>query len=114
MSGSQSAQTSKPAQTTQPAQPAAPTYKYKNGTFTGTAQGFNGPITVSVTIQNDVIKSVSVISASDDEPYLSNAKALTSKIVSSQSTGVSVVSGATYSSTGIINAAKAAMNSAKN
>ncbi len=113
-SGSQSTQPSEPAQTTQKEQPSTPTYKYKNGTFTGSAQGFNGPITVSVTIQNDVIKSVSVVSASDDEPYLSNAKALTSKIVSSQSTSVSAVSGATYSSNGIINAAKAAMNSAKN
>ena len=87
---------------------------YKNGTFTGTGSGFNGPITVSVTIQNDVITGISVTSSSDDEPYLSDGKGVISRILSAQSANVNTVSGATYSSGGIIDAVKAALASAKN
>ena len=44
-----------------PQQPAV-TKKYKDGSFTGSARGYNqsANITVSVTISNDRIKSVSV------------------------------------------------------
>ncbi len=96
------------------AKPAEPTYKYKDGTYSGSAQGFNGPIGVSVTISKDKITAVSVTSATDDEPYISNAKALCSHIVSSNSADVSGVSGATYSSNGIKGAVKAALAKAKN
>ena len=58
------------------AKPAEPTYKYKDGTYSGSAQGFNGPVGVSVTISKDKITAVSVTSSTDDEPYISNAKAL--------------------------------------
>lgn len=111
-------QTSSQTTTAQtPAQPAPapePVLTYKNGTFTGTGSGFNGPITVSVTIQNDVITGISVTSSSDDEPYLSDGKGVISRILSAQSANVNTVSGATYSSGGIIDAVKAALASAKN
>ncbi len=96
------------------AQPQAPPQKYKDGVFTGSAKGFNGPVTVKVVLKGDVITSVSVVSHTDDEPYFSNAKAVLSKITDSQSTSVSAVSGATFSSNGIINAAKNALSSARN
>jgi uncharacterized protein with FMN-binding domain len=86
---------------------------YKNGTFSGSGTGFQSTITASVTIQDDVITNISV-SGSDDEPYFSNAKALVSRMLSSQSANVDVVSGATYSSNGIIQAVKSALASAKN
>lgn len=89
-------------------------YQYKDGTFTGSADGFNGPITVSVTIQSDKITAISVVSTTDDEPFLSDAKGVISRMLSSNSANVSGVSGATFSSQGIINAVKAAMSSAKN
>ena len=92
----------------------APKSKYKDGTFTGSAKGYNGDITVSVTIAGDKITAVNVVSGSDDEPYFSTAKALTSTIVSNQSADVATVSGATFSSNGIIAAAKNAINQAKN
>jgi DMSO/TMAO reductase YedYZ heme-binding membrane subunit/uncharacterized protein with FMN-binding domain len=87
---------------------------YKNGSFNGTGDGFEGPITVSVTIQDDVITAISVTAASEDEPYFSDAKAVLSRILSSQSVAVDAVSGATCSSNGMIQAAKAALASAKN
>ena len=96
------------------AKPAEPTYKYKDGTYSGSAQGFNGPVGVSVTISKDKITAVSVTSSTDDEPYISNAKALCSHIVSANSADVSGVSGATYSSNGIKGAVKAALAKAKN
>ena len=92
----------------------APKSKYKDGTFTGSAKGYNGDITVSVTISGDKITAVNVVSGSDDEPYFSTAKALTSTIVSNQSADVATVSGATFSSNGIIGAAKNAISQAKN
>ena len=96
------------------AKPAEPTYKYKDGTYSGSAQGFNGPVGVSVTISKDKITAVSVTSSTDDAPYISNAKALCSHIVSANSADVSGVSGATYSSNGIKGAVKAALAKAKN
>ncbi len=98
-----------------PQQPAV-TKKYKDGSFTGSARGYNqsANITVSVTISNDRIKSVSVVSHKEDEPYWGLAKAVTGKIVAAQSADVSTVSGATFSSRGIINAARAAINKARN
>ena len=94
--------------------PAEPTYKYKDGTYSGSAQGFNGPVGVSVTVSKDKITAVSVTSSTDDEPYISNAKALCSHMVSANSADVSGVSGATYSSNGIKGAVKAALAKAKN
>lgn len=96
------------------AKPAEPTYKYKDGTYSGSAQGFNGPVGVSVTVSKDKITAVSVTSSTDDEPYISNAKALCSHMVSANSADVSGVSGATYSSNGIKGAVKAALAKAKN
>ena len=96
------------------AKPAEPTYKYKDGTYSGSAQGFNGPVGVSVTVSKDKITAVSVTSSTDDEPYISNSKALCSHIVSANSADVSGVSGATYSSNGIKDAVKAALAKAKN
>lgn len=91
-----------------------PTTKYKDGTFTGTANGYSGPITVAVTISGDKITGISLVSYVDDEDYISDAKKVITRIVASNSTDVSTVSGATYSSGGIIDAVEAALKSAEN
>ena len=41
----------------------------KDGTYTGSAQGFNGPVTVRVVIKDGKIKSVSIVSNSDTPSY---------------------------------------------
>ena len=71
---------------------------YKDGTYTGTGTGFSGPITVQVVIEDGKIKDITILSATDDSPYLQNASALLKQIVALQSTNVDTVSGATYSS----------------
>ena len=86
---------------------------YKDGTYTGTAQGFGGPITVKVTIKDGKIKDISIQSASGEtSSYLNSAKSVISRILKKGSPNVDTVSGATYSSTGIINAVKRAMSQA--
>ncbi|MGM9522499.1 MAG: FMN-binding protein [Oscillospiraceae bacterium] len=87
---------------------------YKDGSFTGTGEGYAGPVTVSVTIKDDTIISISVISYVDDDLFFSDGKAVINSILSAQSTNVDTVSGATYSSGGIIDAVAAALQSAKN
>lgn len=107
------AETQKPEETAKPAEPEI-VYQYKNGTFSGSGEGFEGTITVNVTIENDKITNISVVSASDDEPYWSEGKGIISRIISAQSANVDTVSGATFSSGGILDAVKAALSSAKN
>lgn len=81
-----------------------------DGTFTGEAQGYGGTITVQVTVESGYIQSVEVVSApGEDSAYLSRATSLISNIVSEQTPSVDTVSGATYSSRGIINATTEAL-----
>ena len=82
---------------------------YKDGTYYGSATGFAGPIKVKVVISGGKIASVEIVSTSDGSSYIGKASAITGKIVSSQSTNVDTVSGATYSSVGIINAVRNAL-----
>ena len=79
-------------------------------TLTGEAQGFNGPITVTVTLEDG--KIVSVEALGDDETEGIGTPALTeipAKIVASNSADVDVLSGATWTSEGVINAVKDAL-----
>lgn len=86
---------------------------YKDGTYTGSAQGYGGVITVKVVIREGKIASVDIISAAGETPsFLAKAKPITAKIVSAQNPNVDAVSGATYSSNGIINAVIVALNKA--
>ena len=86
---------------------------YKDGTYTGSAQGFGGAITVAVTIRDGKIADLRVTSAlGETEPYFSRAKAVVSCVLSAGTPNVDAVSGATFSSAGILNAAKQALNKA--
>ena len=87
---------------------------YKDGTYTGYGEGMNGKVKVSVTISGDKIISISVGENSEDEEYLGEAKGVIDRIIASQSTSVDVVSGATYSSNGIIGGVNEALSKAKN
>ena len=88
---------------------------YKDGTYTGSAQGFGGTITVQVTLASDEITDIQVTSApGEDSAYLSQGEGVISSIISAQSTDVDMVSGATFSSTGIINAVVDALGKAEN
>lgn len=93
-------------------EPSSPTYQ--DGEWMGTAFGYNGDITVSVTIKDGLIEAISVLEGYDDEPYFGNAKKeIPQRIVSAQSAEVDTVSGATFSSKGIIKAVSDALQKAQ-
>lgn len=92
--------------------PVSESGTYRDGTYTGTGTGFSGPITVQVVVEGGKIKDITVVSSTDDSPYLQNASALLKQIVALQSTNVDTVSGATYSSVGLISAVRDALQKA--
>ena len=88
---------------------------YKNGTFEGSGTGYGGTITVQVTLEDDTIIAVSVVSApGEDSAYLSQGENVINSIISEQSTDVDTISGATFSSTGILEAVNDALSKAEN
>ena len=89
------------------------TIPYKDGVYYGTGEGYRGDITAAVSIYNKTIQYILITEASDDDAFLSKAKALLDTIVKKQSTNVDVISGATFSSNGIIEAVNNALAEAK-
>lgn len=88
---------------------------YKDGTYQGSGTGFGGTITVQVTVSGGKITAVDILSASGETgSYFASAQGVVSKVLSSQSPNVDVVSGATYSSNGIIQAVQNALSQAGN
>ena len=88
---------------------------YKDGTYRGSGTGFGGTITVQVTVSGGKITAVDILSASGETgSYFASAQGVVSKVLSSQSPNVDAVSGATYSSNGIIQAVQNALSQAGN
>lgn len=88
---------------------------YKDGTYQGSGTGFGGMITVQVTVSGGKITAVDILSASGETgSYFASAQGVVSKVLSSQSPNVDAVSGATYSSNGIIQAVQNALSQAGN
>lgn len=87
---------------------------YADGVYEGSAKGFGGEVAVSVTIAQGKITAVEVTEAKgEDSAYLSMAMALTDAVIIEQSADVDTVSGATYSSRGILDATRQALDLAK-
>lgn len=82
---------------------------YKDGIYEGTGKGFNGDITVSVTIADGAISAIDVKDQNETPAYWKSAQEIIPAIIAANQTeGVDAVSGATYSSEGI----KQAVNNA--
>ena len=84
----------------------------RDGVFTGRGIGYRGPIKVAVTIKNGKIADVRVLSHSEDNPYFSWAKSILRSVVNRTNANVDTVSGATYSSRGLISAINDAVSKA--
>lgn len=104
-----SSETEEETQEEQETEAVTGSFDLADGVYQGSAQGFRGKVTVSVQIQNKQITAIDILSASDDDAFFNRAKGVIDKIISSQSLDVDVVSGATYSSNGIIGAVKNAL-----
>lgn len=90
-----------------------PDSPYRDGIYTASAEGFGGPITVQVTISDGAIADITIVDhAKETTSYFSRARAVIPAILESGSPDVDSISGATYSSTGILNAVKLALTTA--
>ena len=86
---------------------------FKAGTYTGTGAGRNGDITVEVVLTSDKISSVTVTEQSETEGIADPAlEKIPQEIVDAQGLGVDVVSGATLTSNGILEAVENALKEA--
>ena len=85
-------------------------FEMEDGVFTGTGHGFGGDICVDVTVQDGRITQIDIVSAElEDALYLMLAQSVTERILIEQSMMVDTVSGATFSSAGIIQAVQDAL-----
>ena len=76
-----------------------------DGVYQGSGTGLRGITEVSVTVKDGMIIDITVESYADDERFFSKAKSgIIDSILSEQSINVDTVSGATFSSNGIIEA----------
>ncbi len=86
---------------------------YEDGTYTGEAQGFGGPVSMEVVIEDGKITEVNVLSAEkEDGAYFAMAEDIIPAIIEAQSAEVDTISGATFSSTGIKDAVTIALEKA--
>ncbi len=84
-----------------------------DGTYKGTGNGLFGPIEVSVTVAGGKITKIEVTSHSDTPDIASQAvKGVPKSMIEGQKVDVDVVSGATFTSKGIIQAVKDALSKA--
>ena len=88
-------------------------FNLEDGVYKGTGTGYAGDITVSVLIKDKQIVSIDILSSSDDAAFFTRAKAVIDKIIEGQTLDVDTVSGATFSSRGIISAVKNALTGEK-
>lgn len=87
---------------------------YADGVWEGTAEGFGGPITVRVTVSDGRITDIQVVSAEGEDPaYFATAQEVLPALIQTQGSDVDAVSGATFSSTGLIQATAKALEGAK-
>lgn len=89
------------------------TVPYKEGIYYGTAEGYSGDVRVAVVIQEHTIKAILITDTSDDESFFNRAMDVVKNVIKKQNTDVDTVSGATYSSKGLINAIKNALKQAE-
>ena len=89
------------------------TVPYKEGIYYGTAEGYSGDVSVAVVIQERTIKAILVTETSDDEAFFNRAMDVVKNVLKNQNTDVDTVSGATYSSKGLIGAIKNALKQAE-
>lgn len=87
------------------------TGQYQDGNYEGSARGFKGQITVSVTVENGLITAIEDVSNTDTPSFFERCwSVVTVDIIEAQSTDVDAVTGATYSSVGIMDAVADALS----
>ncbi|MDR1816350.1 MAG: FMN-binding protein [Clostridiales Family XIII bacterium] len=88
---------------------------YADGIYEGTAQGYGGPVTTKVTILQGTIVGLEIVSAEgEDAAYYNLCLGLLDEIAEKQGAeGIDAVSGATYTSDGILGGVRDALAQAE-
>ncbi len=95
--------------------PVPLTYSYKPGVYTASGHGFSGEVTVRVEFSEAAILNVEIISSEDSSLRTQNAAdRLPEEIVKWQTYGVDTVSGATATSSAVLDAVSKCVEQAKN
>lgn len=90
-----------------------PANGYKDGVYEGTGTGFGGTIRVQVTVSGGKIAAIDILDASGETAsYFASAQGVISRMIAGNTPNVDAVSGATYSSNGIIQAVQNALSQA--
>lgn len=83
---------------------------FQNGIYTGTGEGYRGKVTVTVKVADGKITELVLDDYADDKSYMERAEnRIFQEMISRQNTDVDTVSGATYSSNGLIEAVNKAL-----
>ena len=77
---------------------------FKDGTYYGSGKGYKGMVKVKVLVKDGKINSIDIVENVDDPEYFNSAKAVIDSVLDKQSTNVDVISNATFSSNGILDA----------
>ena len=86
---------------------------YTDGVYTGTGTGFGGDIVLEFTIEGGYIADIREVSHDgEDEAFYEQARTILSDIFYDGTEGVDTVTGATFSSSGILAAAEDALKKA--
>lgn len=74
-----------------------------DGEYLGTGHGFQGPMELKVTVYGRAVTQIEILSVMDDAQFYDNAmEAIIPAIINNQTLNVDTVTGATYSSQGIL------------
>ena len=91
------------------------TFDFPDGIYSGYGEGYNVDygITAAVVIKNKKIDKIIILDEAESAEYIAKASSILDSIVSAQSTSVDIISGATLSSRGIMEAVQDALDNAK-
>jgi len=87
---------------------------YQDGIFQGEGKGYKGIITMEVEVESGEITRVEVVEHRDDRKWFNRAnRVIPGSIIDAQSVDVDTVSGATYTSLGMIEGAEEALSKSR-
>jgi uncharacterized protein with FMN-binding domain len=86
---------------------------YADGIYTGTGTGFRGEVSAEVKVKDGAVESITILDHSDDDEFFNRSNVtISSEIIATQSLDIDGVSGATFSSKGILSAVDDALSNA--
>lgn len=88
-------------------------FELEDGTYEGTADGYHGDIELEVTVESGEVAAIEVLSQSERDDLWEDAwDSVPDAIIEAQATDVDSVSGATFTSEGIVDAVASALEKA--